>query len=342
MSCRSALWVLQFYVLVLKLFSQGKKKYEGGALPANLFPQLHTDGVYEALLTGSFEGVALNLSPKAKDNYEACEEEIFTRQECNESIFTDIADFAEAMQHFLHTRFNDNRGAPRQGENPGAAFDDADGRAADVYVENFGRWGDLRRLCEAPCSLGNRVIALQSTFDSLTSGGLVLPAFGVMCAQLELLHTRLVKAYATPLYRDRWFDDKKNRICSGTVIMRDLFTAPALYEGLQDILFVWQHLALATRCEAVVEGMTKLVAEHADGQRGLSDIKYNEESFIRWNGPSLAESDPVMKEALRLRFGDGGVRFTQTSARRAAGAYGMVGKVMQRHDKEKSKFSFMS
>ena len=95
--------------------------------------------------------------------------------------------------------------------------------------------------------------------------------------------------------------------------MKFLLLNPSFREGTCDWLFLFEHCALKTMNEAVVEGMGSIVDRHAQGQRGLSQDALVMESFIEWNGPKPHLSEHVLKEALdhHFRKKDGSVRINR-------------------------------
>ena len=130
--------------------------------------------------------------------------------------------------------------------------------------------------------------------------------------QLETLRVRLSAAAKEYPYSERWFVSKmgtdEKSVASGTVVMKDLFTVPALHRDLEDILYVFTHLAHKVVNEAVVEGMGSMVSLHGDKSRGrlrqeMTEIK----ALVHYNFPPLAHpgSEAIIREALNHRFAGG-------------------------------------
>ena len=105
-------------------------------------------------------------------------------------------------------------------------------------------------------------------------------------------------------FKARWEgEDKKAGRCAP--IMKDLLTRPRFYEGNEAWCFLFCHCALKMPPESVVESMGKTVATHGSTDRGNIDIAaYAEEAVIHWNGPPLAQSTGVCRQALKALFGD--------------------------------------
>ena len=111
-------------------------------------------------------------------------------------------------------------------------------------------------------------------------------------------------AEAHSQFKARWEgEDKKAQRCAP--IMKDLLTSPRFYEGNEAWCFLFCHCALKMPPESVVESMGKMVADHGRTDRGNIDIEtYAEEAIIHWNGPPLAQSTGVCRQALKALFGD--------------------------------------
>lgn len=191
--------------------------------------------------------------------------------------------------------------------------------------------------------------ASESESDSDSEAGVDMPPLETLEGQLEELRSRL--AVATGSGGDRDYRDSEawssaeGPIKSGAVIMKPLFTDKKLYEGLGDILFLFQHCALKTRNEAVVEGMGSIVSMHADPRRGLSAEAYEKEAFIHYNGPTLSSADGrarIIKEALDIHFIKGTSHFTKESDRALSKSTGSTSKVIQRHKEMKSKLPYLA
>ena len=242
-----------------------------------------------------------------------------------------------ATLHFMKIRFVDCKGPPRQvagGTARGGTQRIIPGcLEARKLVELMGACFDLRKLAVEPCLLTGRVDALRAIHTAATEGGLVLPSLSVLEPQLELLRSRLVAAAAGG-YAGVWFDDTR-AIKSGTVIMKSLYKDSRLHADLCDIMYLFEHCALKTRNEAVVEGIGSIVNMHADGRRGLEAGAYEKEAFIHFNGPPLVQADAIIKEALDLHFEGKPWHFKKESPEALATYMGQLSKVLERHKGEK-------
>ena len=95
-----------------------------------------------------------------------------------------------------------------------------------------------------------------------------------MWSQFLELCRRLQAAQQELLFR-KWKD------ASGTVIKVDVFTNPRFYVGCEDYLYLWQHCATKTMCEAVVEGMGSRWDKVARAERGAIDFSTGSEEESR-------------------------------------------------------------
>ena len=89
---------------------------------------------------------------------------------------------------------------------------------------------------------------------------------------------------------------------SGTDITPVMFTNVAFQKGVEDWLYVFQHCALKTCNEAVVEGMGCIVDQHATPGRHLSMEAYAKEAIIDYNGPLLHEADAFLMASVDRYF----------------------------------------
>lgn len=150
-----------------------------------------------------------------------------------------------------------------------------------------------------------------------------------------MLRIRLVAAAQEQPYLDRWFpkqDDGSRGVASCTVFLSDLWTTPALYQGVEDLMYLINHLWLKTKCEAVVEGMGGIVALHGDKHRSRLRQEMTEmEALVHYNFPPLshASSKALMVEVLNEYFTDGdgrnpcpGILSTPTTANAARSCAG--------------------
>jgi hypothetical protein len=138
-----------------------------------------------------------------------------------------------------------------------------------------------------------------------------------------------------------WFDSK-GRICSGTVIAKMLFQTPALYEGIGELLFIFQLCSLKGGNEAVNEGLGGTIAIYADGQRGLGVAKVLAEARIHRNGPHLVHADALLASALDRHFGDKPWHFKHAENSRSRVAITGISLVLKRLNEAHAKTGFFN
>ena len=322
------------------------------ALLAKHFPLMHAfavtkeaeaakRSVFDELKSGTYQGVTLKLpfidaADPEKGRYDLPQALGVMLDEAN--------DFVLALHHFMVTRFVNCKGAPTRGERGGHQTLDKDGVAARKLVITMGACMDLRKMVATPgqalAANSEQLRALTEVYNMATSAGVVLPPFDTMLVQYKELSTRLYKAAQDQDVKLRWFPKDKRH--SGTLIMKDVFTTPALRCGVGDFLYLFQHCALKTANEAVVEGMGSIVDRHADPRRGLSPDHYTMEAVIHFNGPLMHEADDLLRAALDRFFNGKDWHFTQTSACGQAGVYSVQSKVLHGMSRERSKLSFLA
>eukprot|EP00918_Siedleckia_nematoides_P087287 GHVU01192002.1.p2 GENE.GHVU01192002.1~~GHVU01192002.1.p2 ORF type:complete len:126 (+),score=18.99 GHVU01192002.1:1066-1443(+) len=123
--------------------------------------------------------------------------------------------------------------------------------------------------------------------------------------------------------------------------MRDLFTQPDLYDGLGDMLYVFEQCAINIRNEDVVEGMCSVLSAHADESRGQDPEAAEAEAFVHWNGPALVKADKVIEKALNLHFPVGGWHFSHVSTEGQQSPYSSESQVVRRHKRAASRLPFL-
>ncbi len=192
---------------------------------------------------------------------------------------------------------------------------------------------DLRFLFQLPCKLSDEKGCLRKVYLwAKEHGNVSLPTFAVMWAQHEVIKQRLVTAYRAHAKYAQWY------LASGTVVMKDLLTNPEFYSDVHDWVFLFQHCALKTQNEAVVESQGSCVDKHAAGQRHLTQEALVMETFVHWNGPAAQHSDALLKDALDHHFNGKKWHFTATDSRAKVHK---VSEVVDRLMSQDSKFSFM-
>ena len=88
--------------------------------------------------------------------------------------------------------------------------------------------------------------------------------------------------------------------------MKDVFTNDRFYTGCAEYLYLFQHLATNTCCEAVLESMGSVWDKAADPRRHPIFSASAQEGVIAWGSPQafMPEAVPFCVRALRRRFGD--------------------------------------
>ena len=307
------------------------------------FPLLYKDDVWSEFTQGRYKGVELTLpflSEEGEQEEAGGEESRMTPAACARWLIDEGHDFIRAAHCFMRIRFIDSKGAPRQGENSsGHQYEAVGGKEARQLIATMGKCFDLRKLCAQPHSSAENVTALGAIHAAAIDSEVDMPSLPTLEGQHELLCSRLFAAASTPQYRKLWFHGASIR--SGTVIMKSLFTDPALYAGLGDILWVFEQCALKTCNEAVVEGMGSIVTLHADSRRGLNAEAIEKEAFIHFNGPPLARADGLIKEALDLHFKGKDWHFTQVSVNGQKSPFSVESQVMRRLKATRPKLPFL-
>jgi hypothetical protein len=128
-----------------------------------------------------------------------------------------------------------------------------------------------------------------------------MPSLEVVWLQFLTLHARLLAASDEHPFKTTW----KN--ASGTVIMKDVFTRERYYSGCRDYLYIFQHCATKTMCEAVVEGMGGCWDQSSGADRHPSFESGIEEAVIAWSAPQPyhAVANAFVAKSLTHLFGSG-------------------------------------
>jgi hypothetical protein len=130
----------------------------------------------------------------------------------------------------------------------------------------------------------------------------------------------------------------------------DIWTTPAFYEGIEDLMYLINHLWLKSKCEAVVEGMGGIVSLHGDKSRGRLRQELTEiEALVHYNFPPLASRacEVLIEEVLNHYFtGPDGKQkpwhFEHANADQGRRAlFARRSKVMRRHDEAEVKHAFL-
>ena len=122
-----------------------------------------------------------------------------------------------------------------------------------------------------------------------------LPSFEVLKAQWSMLISRL-RMFRGDLAYSHWKD------ASGTVIMKDIFTQERFYLDVDGFLYLFQHMATKSMCEAVIEGMGGMWDRCATDGRHPSFETGQEEAVIAWSAPQPYH--PAAVDFIRHTFND--------------------------------------
>ena len=127
-----------------------------------------------------------------------------------------------------------------------------------------------------------------------------MPSFEVVWEQFLRLRSRLRTASEEAPFKGRW------KGASGTVIMKDVFTNPRFYVDCKDYLYLFQHCATKTMCEAVVEGMGGCWDRSSAADRHPSFETGIEEAVIAWSAPQPfhPEAKSFITKSLRNLYGE--------------------------------------
>ena len=126
-----------------------------------------------------------------------------------------------------------------------------------------------------------------------------LPSEDTLIAQLRILVDRLRAAVTEASFRSRWANARD------TVIAQDILTRQRFYEGIDEYLYLLQHCAAKSQCEAVLEGMGSQWDRSAEGGRHPTFTVSQQEAMISYNAPPayLPEAKPFVRRALDHHFG---------------------------------------
>jgi hypothetical protein len=172
-----------------------------------------------------------------------------------------------------------------------------------------------------------------------TVGRITLPPWTAIIMQHFLVKDRLRKVYTgtqtTSGLSNVWKD------ASGTVIMKFMFTSDVFSNGVEDWLYMFNHCALKSMNEAVVEGMGCIVDQHAAPERHLSMETYSKEAMIHYNAPMVHEAESFLKDSLDVMFEKNVKKGWHFVARDSKYAVDGTSEVIKRMKLASSKFSFM-
>ena len=125
-----------------------------------------------------------------------------------------------------------------------------------------------------------------------------LPAFEEVRRQHCRLASQLQMFAGDPQFKP-W------RAASGVVIMKDVFTMERFYAGNEDFIYLFEHMACKTMCEAVIEGMGGEWDRSAPDSRHPDFDTGSETAVVAWNAPHPYHpaAVPFINHALNDVFG---------------------------------------
>lgn len=128
-----------------------------------------------------------------------------------------------------------------------------------------------------------------------------MPGIVEVWAQRCRLRERLQAAALTSKNKEAWRD------ASGTIIMQHVFTQEMLYNGCEDFLYLFQHCATKTSCEAVVEGMGSVWDASAPSRRHVGFEAGVRDAVVAWSAPMshLRAADAFITRSLNTYFEGG-------------------------------------
>ena len=154
----------------------------------------------------------------------------------------------------------------------------------------------------------------------------------------ETARTGLCAANEGP-YKHNFIADHGNPYY-GTKIMKLIFIEPCFYDGIADWLYLFEHFALKSVSEAVVEGMGSKVDKFCDARRHLGIDGYAKGAMILWNAPVTHKCAPFLTAVANRIFKGKQWNFASTDQRHR---YLKTdhGQVIDRLGSEHSKFPFL-
>ena len=253
---------------------------------------------------------------------------------------TDLAELASSIVGHMTERL---KPPPREAERlkrmsacldlRAMAFNPAYGATAKAPLELLWRW-----LCSRSTGVAMSALMQPQRIRDLAGGAprpqvmdtCTVDMFVTVWAQFEILSGRLHVLSTKHPYATRWKD------ASGTVIMGDVFTTRSLYDGCGLFLYLFQHCASKTMCEAVVEGMGS-VWDASSGARRHQRFEVSvKEAVIAWTAPQPYQdvANPFLTAALNRHFNGKPWNFVHTDMRLRQKHFDGGSKVIARHRKD--------
>ena len=97
-------------------------------------------------------------------------------------------------------------------------------------------------------------------------------------------------------------------------------SSPSMYEGIELVLRATFEASIKLSVESVAESVISVYNLHNSKLRPINEETGDDELFVVYNGPEMAEADEILKEALDLHFKDSrGWHFTTNNLFRTSG-----------------------
>ena len=180
------------------------------------------------------------------------------------------------------------------------------------FLRHMGYTLDLRKMAFDPAYLQSQQSerSLQVLYDWMqersagydgTDSGTSLddlPSFEEVRRQQLLLADRLRSERDRPTF-SQW------KGASGIIIMESVFTWPRFYAGCEAFVYLFEHMATKSMCEAVIEGMGGMWDRCNTDGRHQAFATGAEESVIAWSAPKPYHPASVafINHALNEMFG---------------------------------------
>ena len=204
-----------------------------------------------------------------------------------------LAGLARKMEEVLRVRLKPPPDDSRRFARMGLCLDLRKMATQDGYATGTNNQTALKLL--------SRWMRTRDSSLPLNSSACDMPGDDELQSQFELLAGRMRTAFGERPFSARWSN------ASGTVLMVDVFTNERFYSGCRDYLYLFQHCATKTMCEAVVEGMGSVWDKCASPERHPRFEASVEEAVIAWSAPQPwhREAEVFINHALNDHFGAG-------------------------------------
>jgi hypothetical protein len=108
-------------------------------------------------------------------------------------------------------------------------------------------------------------------------------------------------------------DDDLNKMDSKEILKKFFSTKEKLYRDIEMVMHAMSCMMVVQSCESVLESLVSQYENHFDDRRNVDEETANEEFNISVNGPCLAHSDVVLKEAMDNYWGKSPWHFVRST-----------------------------